>query len=245
MRILLVEDDPLNQKITTQLLSKWPLEISIANDGQEALDQLAAQVFDLVLMDLNIPVMNGFETVNHIRNHSTAFTQIPIFAFTASDAVDTTEKAQQYNMNDTLAKPLNPLELHCKINEHILLPRVDARPVQIRFDLFQQSDSKFERDLLVLMVQNIRDLELACFKAYYAKDTRSYQAAAHKVKSTLVLLNDNAYSYTIEHLKEALISGEPDDMLREKINKFCLFSQSVIKGIHAYMLTLTPTEATA
>ena len=245
MKILLVEDDPINQKITTQLLAKWPLDIRIAGDGKEALEMLERETFDLVLMDLNIPVMDGFETVSYIRNHQSSFTHIPIFAFTASDVADTTEKAQKFLMNDCVSKPLNPLELHCKINQHIVLPRVDARPLHVRFDMFHQPDSKFEAELLALMIQNIRELELACFKAYYSRDAKSYQSAAHKVKSTLVLLNDNAYSFAIEDLKDALLKGESDQALRDKITSFCVFSQSVIKGIHAHLLSLKSMTASA
>jgi CheY-like chemotaxis protein len=232
MKILLVEDDPVNQKVTARLLSKWNMETEIAGNGREALEKLSSFSYDLVLMDLNIPVMDGCETVRKIRSEDTPYRQVPVFAYSSSDTADTTLKANALLMNDFVSKPLNPFELHCKINEHVLQPKVDARPTRIKFDFFQ-SDKSFERDLLNLIIGNIKELEYACFKSYYTNDGKPYQTTAHKVKSTLLLLDDNEYSYVVDDLKEAFSRERSSDELQKKINRFSALSEGIIKTLQA------------
>jgi CheY-like chemotaxis protein len=232
MKILLVEDDVVNQKITARLLSKWNMETEIAGNGPEALEKLSAFSYDLVLMDLNIPIMDGCETVRKIRSEDTPYREVPVFAYSSSDTADTTRKANALLMNDFVSKPLNPFELHCKINEHVLQPKVDARPIKIKFDFFQ-SDKSFEDELLNHIIRNIKELEYACFKSYYTKDGKPYQTAAHKVKSTLLLLDDHEYTYVVNDLKEAFTPEPAIDELQEKINRFSTLSEGIIKTLQA------------
>lgn len=233
MRILLAEDDRVNQKITTQFMAGWNMQIEIANNGQEALSMLSAAPFDLVLMDLDMPVMDGIQTTHEIRHGGTSYANIPIFAFTASTEADSREKARGLLMNDFICKPLNPGQLLCKINEHVVQPLVEPRPINIRFDHFQDADAKFRYDLASLMAQNIRELEQALFKSFYSSDQKDFHAAAHKAKSTLVLLNDQEYEYIVDNLKESLHAGDRK-VLTEKINRFSVLSESIIKSLSAY-----------
>ena len=243
MRILLAEDDRVNQKITTQFMAGWNIQIEIANNGQEALTMLADRHFDLVLMDLDMPVMDGLYTTHQIRHSGASYDNIPIFAFTASTEADTREKAQRLMMNDFLSKPLNPAELLCKINEHVLQPLVEARPVSIKFDFFQNTDANFKCELASMMAENIIELEESLFKSFYAADKKSFHATVHKVKSTLLLLNDHEYDYIVENLKECLLSSDRK-AITEKINRFSILSQGIIKSLREYLRILKPTEAT-
>ncbi len=239
MRILLAEDDQVNQKITTQFMAGWNMQIEIANNGEEALNMLANGRFDLVLMDLNMPVMDGISAAYHIRHSNAPYNNIPIFAFTASTEADTREKAQSLLMNDFISKPLNPGQLLCKINEYVINPLVEPRPINIKFDFFQNADTKFRYDLTLLMAQNIRELEESLFKSFYTADKRGFHSTAHKVKSTLILLNDQEYDYLVDNLKESLPTTDRK-ALTEKINRFSVLSESILKSLNEYLHVLKP-----
>lgn len=110
-RILLVEDNEINQEFVLELLASQQLEVEVANNGQEALDQLVKQEFDIILMDCQMPVMDGFEATRQIRKQENLH-NIPILALTANAMVGDREKVLAVGMNDHIAKPVNPDEMY-------------------------------------------------------------------------------------------------------------------------------------
>ncbi|WP_282363383.1 response regulator [Pseudomonas sp. PS01297] len=109
-RILLVEDNPVNQLVAKGMLSKLGCEVVIAAHGGEALGQLEHSHFDLVLMDCNMPVMDGYETSRRIRQ-SGRWPDLPIVALTANAMPEERERCRAAGMNDYLAKPFRREEL--------------------------------------------------------------------------------------------------------------------------------------
>jgi CheY-like chemotaxis protein/HPt (histidine-containing phosphotransfer) domain-containing protein len=109
-RILLVEDNVTNQKVVVGLLKKFGLNAEVAADGRSALRVLAAEPYDLVLMDLQMPIMDGMEATQHIRDpRSTVLNHdIPIIALSAHALQGTREECVAAGMNDHLAKPVSP-----------------------------------------------------------------------------------------------------------------------------------------
>lgn len=106
-RVLLVEDNPTNQKVASKMLKNKGLNVTCAENGQVALDQLKAEDFDVVLMDLQMPVMDGYEATRHIRNIDGAKSQIPIIALTAAVMTGEKDKCFAAGMNDYLTKPVS------------------------------------------------------------------------------------------------------------------------------------------
>ncbi|WP_162299724.1 hybrid sensor histidine kinase/response regulator [Marinospirillum perlucidum] len=106
-RVLLVEDNEINQQVAFELLSQARLHVQLANNGQEAVDQLAQQQFDAVLMDIQMPVMDGYQATRYIREvlHQT---DIPIIALTANALLEDRQKSLDAGMNDHLNKPIDP-----------------------------------------------------------------------------------------------------------------------------------------
>ena len=109
-RILLVEDNPVNQLVAKGMLSKLGCDVVIAAHGGEALSQLKQSDFDLVLMDCNMPVMDGYETSRQIRQ-SGRWPDLPIVALTANAMPEERERCRSAGMNDYLAKPFRREEL--------------------------------------------------------------------------------------------------------------------------------------
>lgn len=107
LRILLAEDNPVNQMVTVGILEKHGHSVTIAEDGRRAIRLLEKQQFDLVLMDVGMPVMDGIKTVKNIRNSSSSFQSIPIIAMTAYPIRTYHAICIEAGMNDYLTKPIN------------------------------------------------------------------------------------------------------------------------------------------
>lgn len=116
IKILLVEDNLVNQKVAVKILSLQGASVTIANHGLEAIDQLTRGEYDIVLMDIQMPEMDGYETTRYIRTKMTgAFTSIPIIAMTASALISEKDKCLVAGMDDYITKPFQAKALFEKI----------------------------------------------------------------------------------------------------------------------------------
>jgi two-component system sensor histidine kinase/response regulator len=113
IRILLAEDNPVNQKVALKILDKLGYQADVVGNGIEAIEALKAIPYDLVLMDIQMPKMDGFETTRLTRNTSTGVKNrhIPIVAMTAHAMKGDRERCLTAGMNDYIPKPINPGEL--------------------------------------------------------------------------------------------------------------------------------------
>lgn len=105
-RILLVEDNELNQELAEEILQSHGLHVTIANNGQEAIDTIQNHTFDGVLMDCQMPVLDGYSATRILRKDK-RFTDLPILAMTANAMAGDREKALASGMNDHIPKPIN------------------------------------------------------------------------------------------------------------------------------------------
>ena len=115
-RVLLVEDNPVNQLVAKGMLGKLGCEVLLANHGGEALTLLETQAVDLILMDCNMPVMDGYETTRRIRQKA-EFAELPIIALTANALSDERERCRAAGMDDYLAKPFRKDELAALLDQ--------------------------------------------------------------------------------------------------------------------------------
>ncbi|NEX16861.1 MAG: hypothetical protein C1943_09595 [Halochromatium sp.] len=104
-KVLLVEDNEINQELAVELLESNGLKVQVANHGREALEWLDREAFDGVLMDCQMPVMDGYEATRAIRRHP-RHRDLPVIAMTASALVADRERAAEVGMNDHIAKPI-------------------------------------------------------------------------------------------------------------------------------------------
>ncbi len=113
--ILVVEDNKINQMLVANMLRKRGAQVTTANDGIDGLDAINQGNFDLVLMDIQMPRMDGYRAVAEIRRMKSEKAQLPIIALTASTYINEKEKAQLFGMTDYIGKPFSPDELLQKI----------------------------------------------------------------------------------------------------------------------------------
>jgi len=113
LKVLVVEDIPLNQLLMKTLLDDFGFERDIADNGRIAIEKLRSKAYDIILMDLQMPEMNGFEATDYIRN--TMHSDIPIIALTADVTTVDLDKCKYVGMNDYIAKPVDERILYSKI----------------------------------------------------------------------------------------------------------------------------------
>lgn len=122
VRVLLVEDNFFNQELAKELLQEAGIQVTLAGDGRAAIEKLDQEAFDLVLMDWQMPVMDGFEATRRIRE-APRFRNLPILAMTANAMIGDREKCLAAGMNDHIPKPIDGHHL-LKMLEKYLGPRV-------------------------------------------------------------------------------------------------------------------------
>ncbi|WP_310610697.1 response regulator [Limnohabitans sp.] len=109
-RVLLVEDDPINQEVAKVLLIEAGLSVDIAGDGQQAIEKIKANPYDLVLMDIQMPIMDGIEATQIIRQMPDK-KELPILALTANIFEEYRHRCTEAGMSDFIAKPVDPIAL--------------------------------------------------------------------------------------------------------------------------------------
>ena len=105
--VLVVEDNMVNQKVAVALLTRLGVRVDVASDGREAVERVQSRPYDLVLMDCQMPVMNGYDATIEIRRREGAAPPVPIIAMTADVIDDSKERALRAGMNDFVAKPVD------------------------------------------------------------------------------------------------------------------------------------------
>jgi CheY-like chemotaxis protein len=232
--ILLVEDNPINQVITSRLLTQWGHQVTIANDGNDALQKIHYHQFSLVLMDIHMPGMDGYETTQLIRSlDDPYFKKLPILAFTSCTLKETKEKAEQIGMTGFLIKPFQPEEMQHKINQYIMKTTSFSsatKPLNIQFANYTDGNPDSKLELINLIAANIKELQQAVHNAYHLRQFHVYQNVAHKVKSSILLLNDPELTKLYEEVKTIFKSMDSDPGI-ERVNHFIKLLAETLKSL--------------
>ena len=112
INILLAEDNKINQLVASRILQKWKSTVTIASNGKEAADYVQKNKFDLILMDLDMPVMDGYESLKVIKRD---YPEIPVIALTAASFDDMNNYLSNKGFTEVVQKPFVPEELYNKI----------------------------------------------------------------------------------------------------------------------------------
>ncbi len=197
-RVLIVEDNKINQQYLTWLLEKWEIAYDVASNGEEALDLTERNKYDLILMDIRMPVMDGYETTIRLRNRSlNPNYQVPIIALTASALVDEKEKALKVGMNSHLSKPFSPDQLRTMLNMLEPAGTEDPQAGEFQFsgDLnteylnrFYGDDIERARLMFDIFLKNIDHQLHQLQQDLTDKDHKAFAALAHKIKPNFAMV---------------------------------------------------------
>ncbi len=172
-KVLLAEDNPVNQQVAKAMLSKLGIRMVLAQNGQEAIQKVQTEHFDLVLMDCQMPIVDGYEATTSIRELSNPQGKIPIVALTANAMSDDKEKCSDAGMNDFLSKPYSLEQLKTILTRWI--PN-DGEKVT---DLSQESQSNIDT-----MDKNNPVLNPQQLETFRSLDPDGEMNLAHQVLST-------------------------------------------------------------
>ncbi|WPC44327.1 response regulator [Clostridium sp. JS66] len=159
--ILLVEDNELNQQVAVELLKHGGFLIDIAGNGEIAIEKLGQAHYDIVLMDMQMPVMDGVTAAKEIRKNS-KYALLPIVAMTANAMLEDREKCMQAGMNDYIAKPINPNQLFSALLKWI--PPKKSKEEQVHQSLIKLPYDGFELKKDLLKQEKIKLIKSSCDK---------------------------------------------------------------------------------
>ena len=221
LRILLAEDNPVNQKLAVRMLEKHAYAVVVANNGKEALELLAQQSFDLILMDVQMPEMCGFEATMIIREREQSTGgHLPIIAMTAHAMQGDRERCLLAGMDHYVPKPIHAKELLAAIAK-VMMPgerRVSAeapaplRPPHAIFDETAalarvEGDREILRDIAALFVADWPQSRATLRQAVLSEDAAALTRLAHTLKGAAATLGAVALSAAAQRLEEVGCSG--------------------------------------
>ncbi len=192
-RVLLVEDNETNAYLVTRYFQQWQLPCDLATDGAEALRRLEREDYDVILMDMQMPVMDGYTAARCIRQLPGIRSRIPIIAFSASSSLSISQRMQECEIDDFLLKPFEPRELHSILLRY--LPVSSPQAPELTPTAFPQLREAFDHDTEELSAfAHIleRELDTAATQlsqAIAANDGRTVGDLKHKLKTSLHLLD--------------------------------------------------------
>ena len=211
-KILLAEDNLINQKVTIKILNTFGFHITAVCDGQEAIEAVENENYDLVIMDLQMPNVDGFQATEKIRALPNSKRDIPIIALTAHALMGDREKCLNAGMTDYVSKPVSGQELVKKIDVLLDIRKEDSRineahatlkdsPLldQERLKKISLSDYEFEKDLLSSFIFDLNEKYNYLLELMANKDLNKIVALAHSIKGSsysigAVKVADEAYA---------------------------------------------------
>jgi CheY-like chemotaxis protein/signal transduction histidine kinase len=166
IRILLVEDSIVNQQIATKIIEKLGFHVDVVSNGEEAITALAGVRYDIVFMDVQMPVMDGIEATRHIRlgTRKTLNPDVPVIAMTAHTLPGIQMQFQEVGMNDTIIKPIHPDEISNCIKKH-------GNPIHSKKE--QTQDLSSEIDIKVKQEEIVDNQSDAVFQSKTIYDRES------------------------------------------------------------------------
>ena len=215
-KILVVEDNVINQNYIRRILEKGGLEFDIASNGKEGFEWAKKLKYDLIIMDISMPVMDGYQSTIAIRNHSGPNKNTPIIALTASAMLNKKDKAFEIGMNDYMTKPFTPIELkgilakYLDINESPESSTSSKKEnnntllSQETLDIFYNGDDEYALEMFELFIRQY-DEQIKLLKTLLK--TNSYEEAqkiVHKMKPTFSMVGAPDVQKTFQVLEDKL-----------------------------------------
>ncbi len=233
IRILLVEDNPINQKTASAILRKAGFDVDVADNGLKALEVVDGGGYDIILMDIQMPEMDGYETTRQIRRREGGQRHSVIIAMTAHVMKGDRERCLQAGMDDYLAKPINPDEVFSIIGKWVgrglteepasetasasgdgidaLAQRespVDLEDAMDRFDNERAFFLEMLEQFLSLLPDQVKEIEAALS----AGDADAVQKTAHNIKGSAGTLSARGLYSVVLGMEEGGRAGDLGQM---------------------------------
>ncbi|RLJ77316.1 ATP-binding protein [Pedobacter alluvionis] len=198
LRVLVVDDNAINQSLMQHLLLQWNVNFDIVSNGLEAIEQLSGQTYDLVLMDIQMPKMDGYAATQHIRD--VLKSNIPIIAMTAHAMAGEREKCLSRGMNEYLSKPINEEKLFKFISgfglENAQQKEKKAVEITTHFQYLDLAymrsisggDTDFEKTVTQQFIDNVPFHLQELLSGYQSHDFVTVNHRAHDFKTSIAMM---------------------------------------------------------
>ncbi|MGL1861293.1 MAG: response regulator [Pseudodesulfovibrio sp.] len=247
--ILLAEDNIINQQVAREILEGADVVVSIAGNGQKAVEMVKANTYDAVLMDIQMPVMDGFEAVKTIRSDE-KLQSIPIIAMTAHALVGDKEKSLLAGMNDHVTKPIDPdalmdalskwlpkrseckREQPCPVVSDNAPPRIfdDLPGINVRQALARvRGNTTLYTKLLVNFAHDCNGMHINLISQVSMKEFEEARALAHTIRGVAGNIGANALHHGYQEIETALKNGS--DTVQSLLDNLGQERQRVVDGI--------------
>lgn len=233
LKILLVEDSPINVKFISALFETHGMAVDHAGNGKAAIEKMAEVNYDMILMDIEMPEMNGYETTTYIR--SVLENPVPIIAMTAHTMAGESEKCLQMGMNGYLSKPIRE-DLLFRTLIHIGLDdQKQAEPEKLvdlsSLEKTMRGNKKVILETLDIFLEHMPENLEGIKEGVNRKDFAMIRRNAHTMKSSVSILGISKVQKLLEEMEKLAASESDMDRIIELKNSLTLLSDRSVKEI--------------
>jgi CheY-like chemotaxis protein/HPt (histidine-containing phosphotransfer) domain-containing protein len=224
-RILLAEDNPVNQKVASTMLQKRGHTVDVVANGAEAVEAVREQPYDIVLMDIQMPTMDGISAVKEIRADG-RFADLPVIALTAHALEGDEERFLEAGMNGYLSKPFRPHELYAVVEEWTSeqagdtvmneIERESGPPVDLdsfRETMREAGAEDAVESMLELFLDDAPDRIEALLEAAESGEAETIAKAAHAYKSASATIGATGLAATLNSIEHSAKEGDLDSAI--------------------------------
>jgi CheY-like chemotaxis protein len=247
-KIIMAEDILINQLLVSKIFQKWNCQLDIVNDGKEVVHQLSNDQYDLILMDLQMPIMDGYEAAKLIREEKD--TLIPIIALSAHANRKEKEKCLNYGMNALVSKPIdeevllfemykwlvgfkeNEIE-EVKLQEAEIIDNSTSNSI-INFsylDSVTKGDKDFVNDLIELVSIEMPKLLERISDFYDDNNAESFKKEIHKLKSSITIFGVARGKELIYEMETQISETHSLENIEDKMNELLEISFKLLKEL--------------
>ncbi len=243
-KILLVEDNIVNQEVAKGLLNQLGLDVDIAENGVAAIERWKANSYDLILMDCLMPVMDGFEASRFIREQESKLRRTPIIALTANVMASDKESCKKAGMDDFIGKPIEQDELIDKLSEW-LNPTLEISKTKVPQDnsdspndvvidesQFHNMSIQLKTRFQIILTAYIEESETLINELRNAGEQGNIESmvrAAHSLKSSSAALGAQQLSRLAERLEGLYQSGQVENWTSDSNNLMSVYQKTKTK----------------
>jgi PAS domain S-box-containing protein len=232
LKVLLVEDNYLNQVLATKVLTNWNWNVDVADNGKIAVEKLQDNNYDIVLMDIQMPEMDGYEATKYIRkNLSPPKSATPIIAMTAHAISGEIERCEKVGMNDYISKPFDEDKLYAKILTVLKIDnamedntkKTETTKSEDRYtDLtylkkLSKGDNDFVKQMISIFINQTPTAIQKMEADLSNKDWASLRAVAHKMKPSFSFVGVTSLQEKIETIEDNAAQGTNANLIADLI----------------------------
>ncbi|KAF2336923.1 GAF domain-containing hybrid sensor histidine kinase/response regulator [Flavobacterium daemonense] len=219
LKILLCEDNILNQKLVRSVIQNFGFELDIAENGEEGIELLSQNKYDLILMDLQMPVKDGYQTTEYIRNEMNL--NIPIIAMTAHSLVGEQERCYKVGMNAYVPKPFKQAVLLKTIKTVMSQDLEQEKKRIIDFSILDEmacDDPNFRKEMINLFIEKIPAQTEQLAEAFKNNEHDTVKKMAHNMKSSLDIFMLSDLTNCLSIIEDEAARGEFTSETPDKLN---------------------------